>query len=54
MKVFQSVQKVYLQLATSCRDLSYDTACAHVGVVFTQYMILAMENRRESDPLTVG
>ena len=34
--------------------MSYDAMTAHVAVVFTRYMMLAVENRASSDKRTLG
>lgn len=44
-EVFFKVYKNYLKLTKKCHALSYDTITTHVTVVFTRYMILAVENR---------
>ena len=35
--------KSTLNLAGECRSLSYDALTAHVAIVFTRYMLLALE-----------
>ena len=37
-----------------CHSLSYDTLTAHVAIVFTRYMLLAMEQRQNEDQRTLG
>lgn len=54
IEVFFKVCKSYLKLAKECRSLSYDAMTAHVSVVFTRYMMLAVENREAEDPRTLG
>lgn len=46
--------KSYLKLAKECKSLSYDAMTAHVAIVFTRYMMLAVENRESEDPRTLG
>ena len=43
IEVFFKVCKSYLRLEKDCRALSYDAMTAHVSVVFTRYMFLAVE-----------
>ena len=38
----------------NCRSLSYDALTAHVAIVFTRYMLLAMEQRQNVDQRTLG
>ena len=52
--MFFKVCKSYLKLSKECRSLSYDAMTAHVAIVFTRYMMLAVENRQESDTRTLG
>lgn len=54
IEVFFKVCKSYLHLGKECNSLSYDAMTAHMAVVFTRYMMLAMENRQEKDPRTLG
>lgn len=54
IEVFFKVCKSYLKLTKECRALSYDAITAHVAVVFTRYMMLAVENRESEDPRTLG
>lgn len=54
IEVFFKVCKSYLNLTKECRALSYDAMTAHVAVVFTRYMMLAIENRASSDKRTLG
>lgn len=46
--------KSYLKLGKGCNSLSYDAMTAHVAIVFTRYMMLAVENRQKSDIRTLG
>ena len=43
-----------LNLIGECRSLSYDALTAHVAIVFTRYMLLAMEQRQNEDQRTLG
>ena len=54
IEVFFKVCKSYLKLAKECRALSYDAITAHVAIVFIRYMMLAVENRENEDPRTLG
>jgi len=54
IEVFFKVCKSYLKLAKECNSLSYDAITAHAAVVFTRYMMLSVENRKESDIRTLG
>lgn len=46
--------KSTLNLAGECRSLSYDALTAHVAIVFTRYMLLALEQRKDEDQRTLG
>lgn len=54
IEVFFKVCKSYLRLSKECRSLSYDSMTAHTAVVFTRYMMLAVENRQSRDLRTLG
>ncbi|MDN5317554.1 MAG: hypothetical protein PWR08_1679 [Thermoanaerobacterium sp.] len=54
IEVFFKVCKSYLKLGKGCNSLSYDAMTAHTAIVFTRYMMLALENRRSSDLRTMG
>ena len=54
VEVFFKVCKSYLKLSKECQSLSYDAMTAHVAIVFTRYMMLAVENRQETDVRTLG
>ena len=54
IEVFFKVCKSYLQLAKECRSLSYDAVTAHVAIVFSRYMMLAVHNRESEDPCSLG
>ncbi|NLA84347.1 MAG: transposase [Clostridiales bacterium] len=54
IEVFFKVCKSYLKLSKECNSLSYDAKTAHTAVVFTRYMMLAVENRQTSDLRTLG
>ena len=54
IEVFFKTCKSYLQLLTECHSLSYDALTAHVAIVFTRYLMIAMEQRRNEDDPTLG
>ena len=54
IEVFFKTCKSYLNLVSECHSLSYDALTAHVAIVFTRYMMLAMEQRRNEDDRTLG
>ena len=54
IEVFFKTCKSYLQLITECHSLSYDALTAHVTIVFTRYLMIAMEQRRSEDDRTLG
>ena len=54
IEVFFKACKSYLRLARDCRSSSYDAMTAHVAVVFTRYMLLAVEQRQNIDQRTIG
>ena len=43
-----------LNLIGECRSLSYDALTAHVAIVFTRYMLLATEQRKNEAQKTLG
>ena len=54
IEVFFKVCKSYLKLSKECNSLSYDAITAHVAIVFTRYMMLAVANRQAEDERTLG
>ena len=54
IEVFFKTCKTYLKLVTECHSLSYDALTAHVAIVFTRYLMIAMEQRRNEDDRTLG
>ncbi|MGO1469357.1 MULTISPECIES: IS4 family transposase [Bacillota] len=54
IEVFFKVCKSYLKLSKECRSLSFDAMNAHIAIVFTRYMMLAVENRQTTDNRTLG
>ena len=46
--------KSYLNLISECHSLTYDALTAHVAIVFTRYLMIAMEQRRNEDDRTLG
>ena len=54
IEVFFKVCKSFLRLEKDCRSLSYDAMTAHVSIVFTRYMFLAVELRECKDARSLG
>ena len=54
IEVFFKTCKSFLNLVTECHSLSYDALTAHVAIVFTRYLMIAMEQRRNEDDRTLG
>ena len=54
VEVFFKTCKSTLNLIGECRSLSYDVLTAHVAIVFTRYMLLALEQRKSEDQRTLG
>lgn len=54
IEVFFKVCKSYLRLSKECNSISYDAMTAHSAVIFTRYMMLAVENRKSKDIRTLG
>lgn len=54
IEVFFKICKSYLRLEKDCRSLSYDVITAHTAIVFTRYMLFAVEERRSKDARTIG
>ena len=54
IEVFFKMCKSYLHLEKGCRAISYDAMTAHVAVVFTRYMYLAVEQRESVDERSLG
>ena len=54
IEVFFKTCKSYLQLVSECHSLSYDALTAHVAIVFTRYLMIAIEQRRNEDDRTLG
>ena len=54
IEVFFKVCKSYLHLSRECRSISYDAMTAHTAVVFTRYMMLALESRESNDKRSLG
>ena len=53
IEVFFKACKSYLHLVKECRSLSYDALTAHVSIVFTRYMMLAVTQRCNTDDKTI-
>ena len=54
IEVFFKTCKSMLNLIGECHSLSYDALTAHTAIVFTRYMLLAMEQRQNEDQRTLG
>ncbi|MBQ9989696.1 MAG: hypothetical protein IJP31_01950 [Lachnospiraceae bacterium] len=54
IEVFFKTSKSYLQLISECHRLSYDALTAHVAIVFTRYLMIAVEQHRTEDNRTLG
>lgn len=54
IEVFFKVLKSQLRLARELQGRSYDAMVAHTTIVFTRYLLLAVETRNEQDPRTLG
>lgn len=54
IEVFFKTCKSYLNLISECHSLTYDALTAHVAIVFTRYLLIAMEQRRNEDDRTLG
>jgi IS4 transposase len=54
IEVFFKVCKSLLRLSKECRALSYDAMTAWIAIVFTRYMMLALENRIQKDDRSLG
>lgn len=54
IEVFFKACKSYLNLIGECHSLSYDALTAHVAIVFTRFMMLSLEQRKEEDERTLG
>ncbi len=52
--LFQNLQIHAESVVGECHSLSYDALTAHVAIVFTRYMLLAMEQRQNEDQRTLG
>lgn len=53
IEVFFKSCKSYLHLVKECRSISYDALNAHVAIIFTRYMMLSVEQRRNTDDKTI-
>lgn len=54
IEVFFKTCKSYLNLIGECHSLSYDALTAHVAIVFTRYIMIALEQRQNQDERTLG
>ena len=54
IEVFFKTCKSQLNLIGECHSLSYDALTAHVAIVFTRYLMIALEQRKSEDKRTLG
>ena len=54
IEVFFKTCKSYLNLIGECHSLSYDALTAHVAIVFTRYLMIALDQRCNEDDRTLG
>ena len=54
IELFFKTCKSTLNLIGECHSLSYDALTAHVAIVLTRYMLIAMEQRQNEDQRTLG
>ena len=54
IEVFLKTCKSMLNFIGECHSLSYDALTAHVAIVFTRYMLIALTGRRNEDVRTIG
>ena len=54
IEVFFKTCKSYLNLIGECHSISYDALTAHVAIVFARYMMIALEQRKNTDERTLG
>jgi hypothetical protein len=54
IEVFFKVCKHFLRLTKECHSISYDAMTAWTAIVFTRYMMLALENRIQRDERSIG
>ena len=54
IEIFFKTCKSYLQLISECHSQSYDALTAHVAIVFTRYLMIALEQRKSEDDRSLG
>jgi len=54
IEVFFKMCKSYLKLSKEFQGRSYDMMVAHTTIVFSRYIMLAVENRNNTDLRTIG
>lgn len=54
IEVFFKTCKSYLHLVSECHSLSYDALTAHVAIVFTRFLMIALEQRKNEDNRSLG
>jgi hypothetical protein len=53
IEVFFKTCKSHLNLCNECHSLSYDAMTAHTAIVFARYIMLSLEQRKNSDDRTI-
>lgn len=54
IEAFFKMCKSYLKLGKEMRSISYDALTAHTSIVLARYMMLALEQRRNTDERSLG
>ncbi|MFD3155484.1 transposase (plasmid) [Haloimpatiens sp. FM7330] len=54
IEVFFKMNKSFLKLVKEFQGRSYDSMVSHTSIVFTRYIMLALENRKNNDVRTIG
>ena len=52
--MFFKTCKSTLNLLGECHSLSYDALTAHIAIIFSRYLMIALEQRRSEDNRTLG
>jgi hypothetical protein len=54
IEIFFKMTKSYLRLSKEFQGRSYDMMFAHTSIVFSRYLLLALESRENEDPRSFG
>ncbi|WP_102398663.1 IS4 family transposase [Haloimpatiens massiliensis] len=54
IEVFFKMNKSFLKLAKEFQGRSYDSMVSHTSIVFTRYIMLTLESRKNNDVRTIG